>query len=133
MNFLAAILLRRCAHCRQGKIFRSLWRMNEDCPQCGIHFEREQGYWMMSVFIAYVMYGVILAPAALALYFRQTPTNTLFIVLGVLIALLAVPTFIYARVIWLYIDELLDPRQDGGWVTPRDYLGVDADSLDSNK
>ena len=51
MNMIAAILLRRCSHCRQGNIFRGFWRMNQDCPECGIHFEREQGYWMMSVFI----------------------------------------------------------------------------------
>jgi hypothetical protein len=107
--------------------------MNEDCPECGIHFEREQGYWMMSVFIGYVMYGVILAPVALVLYFQQVPMNTSFIIMGVLIALLTVPVFIYARVIWLYIDELLDPRKDEGYVIPREYLDVGADSRDSNK
>jgi uncharacterized protein (DUF983 family) len=133
MNMIAAILLRRCSHCRQGKIFRGLWRMNQDCPECGIHFEREQGYWMMSVFIGYVMYGVVLAPVALALYFMQVPMQTSFIIMGALIVLLIPPVFMYARVIWLHIDELLDPRKDDNWVTPREYLGVDSDILDSNK
>lgn len=133
MNMIAAILLRRCSHCRKGKIFRGFWRMNQDCPECGIHFEREQGYWMMSVFIGYVMYGVVLAPVALVLYFMQVPMQTSFFIMGTLIVLLMLPVFIYARVIWLHIDELLDPRKDDSWVTPRDYLGVDADTLDSNK
>jgi uncharacterized protein (DUF983 family) len=133
MNMITAILLRRCSHCREGNIFRGFWRMNQECPVCDTRFEREQGYWMMSVFIGYVMYGVILAPVALLLYFQRVPIETSFIIMGVLIVLLTVPVFVYARVIWLYIDELLDPRKDDGWVTPRDYLGVDADILDSNK
>jgi uncharacterized protein (DUF983 family) len=133
MNRITAILLRRCSHCRQGKIFRGWWRMNQDCPKCGIHFEREQGYWMMSVFMGYVMYGAVLAPVALVLYFMQVSMLTSFIIMGALIVLLILPVFMYARVIWLHIDELLDPRKDDNWVTPRDYLSVDSDILDSNK
>ena len=87
----------------------------------------------MSVFIGYVMYGVVLAPVALALYFMQVPMQTSFIIMGALIVLLIPPVFMYARVIWLHIDELLDPRKDDNWVTPREYLGVDSDILDSNK
>ena len=133
MNVFAAILLRRCSHCRQGKIFHGFWHMNEDCPVCSTHFEREQGYWMMSVFIGYVVYGVILAPLALLLYFQQVPGKTLFLIMGAVIVLLALPVFIYARVIWLYVDEMLDPRKDEGQATPRDYLDVGVDNLDSNK
>ena len=107
--------------------------MNEDCPECDIHFEREQGYWMMSVFIGYVMYGVILAPVALVLYFQQVPMETSFIIMGVLIAVLTVPIFIYARVIWLYIDELLDPRGDDKKVISQGSLDVSVDTPDSNK
>ncbi|PID85807.1 MAG: hypothetical protein CSA11_07050 [Chloroflexi bacterium] len=133
MNMIAAILLRRCSHCRQGKIFRGVWRMNEDCPECGTHFEREQGYWMMSVFIGYVMFGVILAPLALVLYFQQVAWQISLTIMGVLIFLLALPVFVYARIIWLYIDELFDPRQDEDWSTPRDYLDVGVGSFGSNK
>jgi uncharacterized protein (DUF983 family) len=133
MNVFAAILRRRCSHCRKGHIFREFWRMNEDCPECGMHFEREPGYWMTSIFIGYVVYGVVLAPLALILYFQEVPGKTLFLVLGVVILLLALPVFIYGRVIWLYVDELLDPRKDDDWVTPRDYLDVSVDNRDSNK
>lgn len=133
MNIFAAILRRRCSQCRKGAIFKGFWRMNEDCPECGIHFEREQGYWMMSVFVSYVVYGVVLVPLSLILYFQEVPGKTLFLILGVVIVLLALPVFIYARVIWLYVDELLDPRKDDGYVTPRDYLDVSIGNRDSNK
>lgn len=112
MNWLTSILRLRCAHCRQGRVYKGLWRMNETCPHCGIHFEREQGYWMMSVFVGYVMYFVFLGPLSLVLYLRQVPLTTLLAIDGVLIFLLALPIFVYARVIWLHIDELLDPRKE---------------------
>lgn len=133
MNRFAAILRRRCPHCCQGNVFRSLWHMNEDCPVCGVHFEREQGYWMMSVFMGYVIYGVILAPAALILYFQNVPGVVMLAILAGITLLLALPVFLYARVIWLHIDERLDPRKDDGWVTPRDYLDVSVGNRDSNK
>ncbi len=132
MNWLLAILRLRCSHCRKGPVYKSWGRMNETCPHCGIHFEREQGYWMMSVFIGYVMYFVILGPLSLVLYLQQTPFITLMFLDGVLIFLLALPIFIYARVIWLYIDELLDPRTEEP-ANPPDFLTPAADNPDSNK
>ena len=133
MNGLVAILRRRCSHCREGNIFQGLWRMNETCPECGIRFEREQGYWMVSVFLGYVLYGVVLIPLTLALYFKQVPASISFPVVGIIVAVMALPVFIYARVIWLYLDELLDPREDIETVIPQDFLDVGSDSLDSNK
>ena len=110
MNRLTAVLRLKCSHCRQGPVYRGLLQMNETCPHCGIHFEREQGYWMMSVFVGYVMYFAILGPISLILYLQETPPMTLFAIVAGLTVLLAVPIFIYARVIWLHLDELLDPR-----------------------
>ena len=36
---------RRCARCGGGKLFKSYLNMVDDCPTCGLHFEREDGYW----------------------------------------------------------------------------------------
>lgn len=133
MNGFVSILRRQCSHCRQGNIFQGLWRMNETCPECGIRFEREQGYWMVSVFLGYVLYGVVLIPLTLALYFQQVPANISFPLVGVIVVLMALPVFIYARVIWLYLDELLDPREDVETVTPEGFLDAGVDIPDSNK
>ena len=88
---------------------------------------------MMSVFIGYVVYGVILAPLALILYIQQVPGKTIFLILGAVIVVLALPVFIYARVIWLYVDELLDPRKDEKDANLQNALDAVVDSLDSNK
>ncbi len=38
--------LRKCPRCGSGHIFRHYFTIKEDCPKCGLHFEREQGYWV---------------------------------------------------------------------------------------
>ena len=39
-------MTRRCARCGSGKLFHRWFRMVDDCPRCGLHFEREQGYFV---------------------------------------------------------------------------------------
>jgi uncharacterized protein (DUF983 family) len=112
MNRLAAIARRRCSHCQEGQVFRSFLHMHQNCPHCGVRFEREQGYWMMSIFVGYVIYFAILGPISLLLYLQGRPLLTILAIMGGIIVLLAVPIFIYARVIWLHVDELLDPRPE---------------------
>lgn len=87
--------------------------MNEDCPHCGIHFEREDGYFMMSVFVGYVMSFVIGAAVVVALYFTVRPSIWGYLIgATVALVLLSPLIFHYARVIWMYIDQLLDPRRE---------------------
>lgn len=86
--------------------------MNENCPVCGIHFEREDGYWAMSIFMGYVIYFILLFPALVAMYFLGVPLVPFLIIAGVAIVLLTPLVFHYGRVSWLHIDEILDPRPE---------------------
>lgn len=106
----AAILLQRCPICLEGRIFSSFFRTNKDCPVCGIHFERETGYYLTAMFFAYTIGFVMVAPLALYLYFRQTPTLQFSVIIGVVILLLWPFIFRYSRVLWLHADQLMDPR-----------------------
>lgn len=107
---LLALLKQRCPHCLQGRVFRSTWQMNAICPVCHIKFEREEGYFMMSVFIGYVIGTAIALPICLLLYLIDAPTLWYFIAtIGANLLLLPL-VFRYARLIWLHLDEVLDPR-----------------------
>lgn len=107
---LLALLQQRCPHCLRGKVFTSTWQMNETCPVCHIKFEREDGYFMMSVFIGYAIGATIALPICLVLYWLDAPFAYYFIfTIGTFLLLLPL-IFRYARLIWLHIDELLDPR-----------------------
>ncbi len=99
----------RCPHCLQGPVFAGVWRTHEECPVCGIRFAREDGYYMMSVFIGYVMGAVIMAPILLALYLLNVPGWWYAAASGLLVPLSPL-IFRYSRLIWLHLDELFDPR-----------------------
>lgn len=51
----------KCPRCRVGKVFVGptygfkVQKMNENCPHCGLRFEREPGYFYVSMFVSYAM------------------------------------------------------------------------------
>ena len=94
-------------------MFHKPMRMHEDCPHCGVHFEREDGYFMMAVFVGYVMSFFVAVPVVVALYFAIRPSVWGYLIGASLALLIASPLiFHYARVVWMFIDQLLDPRRE---------------------
>ena len=110
-NRLLAILFCRCPVCLRGPVFRSLLGMYADCPNCGIHYERETGYFLNAMFFAYVIGFLILAPTMLYLYFQQVSTMWFTIIVTAETILLWPWVFRYSRVLWLHIDQLIDARR----------------------
>ncbi|GAB4273450.1 MAG: hypothetical protein Kow0080_20920 [Candidatus Promineifilaceae bacterium] len=84
--------------------------MHTHCPVCGVKYEREDGYFMMSVFVGYVMSAVLAVPVIILLYLNDAEILTYVWVTAVVLFVLSPLIFHYARVIWMHIDELLDPR-----------------------
>ncbi len=109
---LKAILRLKCPHCCQGPVFRKPFVMYRTCAQCGIVYERERGYFMMSVFVGYVMSFFVVIPVLIGLYMTIRPSLNGYLIGAVVTLVLAIPLiFHYARVIWMHLDELMDPRQ----------------------
>lgn len=108
---LQAILRLKCSHCCQGAVFRRPFVMHRTCGHCGIVFERERGYFMMSVFVGYVMSFFVVIPVMVGLYVTIRPSMNGYLIGAIVALVLAIPLiFHYARVIWLHLDELMDPR-----------------------
>ncbi len=108
---LSAIVFQRCPVCLEGKAFRSFLGMHKDCPNCGVHFERESGYFLNAMFVAYVFGFVIFAPLALYLYFTGVPALP-FSLIMVAVLLVSWPfIFRYSRIIWMHVDQMIDPRE----------------------
>lgn len=110
-NRLLAIILCRCPICLKGPVFRSLLGMYPDCPNCGIHYERETGYFLNAMFFAYVIGFLILAPTMLYLYIRGVSTVWFSVIVSAELILLWPWVFRYSRVLWMHVDQLLDPRR----------------------
>jgi uncharacterized protein (DUF983 family) len=112
---LRSVIAQRCPKCLSGRVFppffRGPFRMNPQCPVCGIRFEREPGYFLGAIYFSYGS-GVAIGSAmylALTLGLGWSDTRALVVISAVLLSLTPV-TFRYARVVWMHFDQRLDPR-----------------------
>ena len=109
------LLRMRCPVCGLGRIYDSGKKMNPTCPQCGIRFEREPGYFMGALYVSYGL-AVFIMLAALGLGMLLLPSwdpGLLVLVIGVLFLPLAPSVTRYARVIWIYFDRWAWPSSSG--------------------
>lgn len=109
----------RCARCGSGRLFRRYFTMVDDCPTCGLHFEREHGYWAgalainigvaAAVFI--VTFGVTLALTAPDI--PVVPLLAILIPLMILVPLFGYP---FSKTVWVAVDRAflqhLDPNEE---------------------
>jgi uncharacterized protein (DUF983 family) len=102
-----AALLQRCPRCHVGRMFRGIITMNAPCPTCGLVFEREEGYFLGSMYISYGIAAAILGLSYLAATYIFPNWN------GILLAALAIVPYLpltplvfrYSRVLWVYFDR----------------------------
>jgi uncharacterized protein (DUF983 family) len=114
-SMIAGILARRCARCREGRVFRSTWAMNEECPHCGLDFDRgEPGYFTGAMYVSYAL--VIPIIALLTLIEHLVLPNWSLFRLVVLATLFCLPStaliWQYSRVMWIYFDRYFDPEDE---------------------
>jgi len=114
VSALAGMLQQRCPRCRTGKIFRkSLFLfpdMHERCPACDLKFEREPGYFLGAMYIGYGLALVTIAILSSLLwwFFRWQIQNA---VIGGAVLFLPFAPFltVMARILWIYLDQSIDP------------------------
>ena len=104
------ILRQVCPRCRSGAVFGGLIRMHHTCPQCGVAFEREPGYFLGAMYMSYALALIVVTPVALALFFlAHWSVEATGWVSGSLLLVLSPWLFRYSRVLWIYFDDLFDP------------------------
>ncbi|MCB0124059.1 MAG: DUF983 domain-containing protein [Caldilineaceae bacterium] len=114
MKRLFAILTQRCPVCLTGPIFRSFLESHKHCPHCGVLYEREHGFYLNSMFIAYTLGFLVLLPSAFYLLWIESSVP-FFSTVIILEAIVLWPLiFRYSRVIWMHMDQMLDPREAEG-------------------
>ena len=84
--------------------------MHERCPACGLKFEREDGYFLGAMYIGYGLgLGAITALAALVWEVSKWPLLK-SVVGGIVLFLPLTPVLTWmARVLWIYMDQGIDP------------------------
>ncbi|MCL4836261.1 MAG: DUF983 domain-containing protein [Caldilineaceae bacterium] len=84
--------------------------MHESCPVCHARYEREQGYFMNSIFVGYLISFVLVIPVILLLVLLGPSPLNFTLGIAAAYAIIAPVTFRYARVVWMHLDEMMDPR-----------------------
>ncbi|MEL7004479.1 MAG: DUF983 domain-containing protein [Bacteroidota bacterium] len=78
--------------------------MNEDCPVCGLHFEREPGFFVGAMYINYAFSVAIFVAVGIALYVFGGSGLYVFLATILTIVLLLLPfLFRYSRILFLHI------------------------------
>lgn len=111
-TLLARALRLACPICGRGKLYRSWFGMHKACPNCGLHYEREPGFFLGSIYINYGLTVLIVAIAYPVLLFGyglpETPLLAGSLAFTLLFPMLVFP---WARSLWLGFDQWRDPRE----------------------
>jgi len=114
---LRSILQQRCPRCRIGgifhySIFRGFPKMCERCSIGDLKFEREPGYFLGAMYFSFAMGVLVMAPIAVSLWVLTGWWITKVIVCSALLFLPFAPTItLFARVLWIYFDQSVDPER----------------------
>jgi uncharacterized protein (DUF983 family) len=121
---LAHGLRLHCPRCGVGQLYAKPFRMESNCRQCGLQFEREQGYFIGAIYINYAATITVAIPGFFLLdaFSSITVEQQLWfwIPFAVVFPLLF---FHHSRALWLVLDYYFNPAQQLFSVPPRDRQG----------
>jgi len=105
---LARALRLRCPRCGTDRLFAGVFRMHDDCAACGLHYEREAGYFVGAIYVNYAVTVAIAGGVVLLLDVTIGLTLAQQLALGIALGALVPLTFFrYARSLWLCLDYLV--------------------------
>lgn len=108
-------LRKRCPRCGAGGLFTGWWTMVAECPGCGLHFERDPGYWVGAMIVnTAVTIGLFLAVfvGGMVLTWPSVPWTALLI--GTMALNLVVPMAFYpwSKTIFVAMDLAVRPESE---------------------
>jgi uncharacterized protein (DUF983 family) len=125
-------VLRHCAVCGQGHLFRHWVRMLPACPQCGLRFARLPGHWLGSWFLNICLVQVVVVAIlviGVAATYPDVPMGIIGTVTGLAAVLVPFAFFPFSRTIWTAIDLVMRPVDFHDDVTPGYLLEDDIERL----
>jgi hypothetical protein len=84
--------------------------MCERCSICGLKFQREEGYFLGAMYISFGLALAVIASIALLLWAITGWWVTKDTVWAIVLFLPLAPSIsLFARVLWIYLDQAFDP------------------------
>jgi hypothetical protein len=84
--------------------------MHEECPGCGVSFEREPGFFYGALYFSYGIGILLAAPLSIYLFVQKVDEVVIYFVAIAQLALISPLLFRYSRVAWMHFDQRIDPR-----------------------
>ncbi|MFA5884583.1 MAG: DUF983 domain-containing protein [Acidimicrobiia bacterium] len=98
---------KHCPRCGSGHLFKRYFTMRADCPRCGLHFEREEGYWVGALAVNIALVFAIFTVAfvlILAFTIPDVPVGPILMVLVPVMVLGPVLFYPFSKTLWMFID-----------------------------
>jgi uncharacterized protein (DUF983 family) len=117
-SVITGVLRQLCPRCRSGKIFqksilRGLPKLEERCRVCGLKFEREEGYFLGAMYISYAL-ALITITLLTSLVWAWDHRLFRDIAWAVILFVPLAPVLtMFSRVLWIYLDQAIDPERRG--------------------
>jgi Protein of unknown function (DUF983) len=85
--------------------------MYQRCPVCDLKFQREEGYFLGAMYISFGLALLIIALIAALLWAITGWWITKDVIWAVVLFLPLAPSIsLFARVLWIYLDQTFDPE-----------------------
>jgi hypothetical protein len=86
--------------------------MCERCTVCDLKFQREEGYFLGAMYISFGLALVIISLIAVLLWVMTGWWITKDMIWAVVLFLPLAPAIsLFARVLWIYLDQTFDPEK----------------------
>lgn len=89
--------------------------MVDECPRCGLHFEREPGYWAGALAFNLILTGGVFAVVfvvMLALTMPEVPVVSMLAVLVPIAVLGPLVAYPFSKTVWVAVDRAFLQRLD---------------------
>jgi hypothetical protein len=85
--------------------------MNDRCPACGLHFDREPGYFLGAMYISYGLALAVIFGFGVVLWKLTNLRLDKIAIWAVVLFLPFAPMLTFmSRVLWIYLDQTIDPE-----------------------
>ena len=86
--------------------------MHERCPICDLKFNREPGYFLGAMYISYGLALAAILSIAFALWLITHWRIDRVVIWAIILFLpLVLPITLFSRVLWIYLDQAVDPEK----------------------
>ena len=110
-----------CPRCGSRRLFRKWVSMREECPHCGLHFEKDEGYWLGSVMIntgATEGLVIVVLVIGAVIFWPDVPWVAL-LVIGIALAVVFPVLFHpFSRTLWVATERQVTDWSDASLLNP---------------